>query len=55
MLLADRDFQTQAARAIVTGIESFLTDPAPTARQERPRVQGAGGPKADVNRSVRSS
>lgn len=55
MLLADRDFQTQAARAIVTGIESYLTDPTPTARQERPRVQGAGGPKADANRSVRSS
>jgi hypothetical protein len=45
MLLADGEFQTQAARAIVSGIESFLADPATAAKAPTVQKQGhLGGP-----------
>lgn len=45
MLLADGDFQSQAARAIVSGIESFLTAPATSAKGPSVQKQGQlGGP-----------
>ena len=46
ILLADTDFQAQAARAIVSGIETFLSAPPTAAKVPQVQKEGrAGGPR----------